>query len=109
MKLNPDELIVSGETADAWIRGVANVVPKLELVKGGGNYLLIRQTGNWLFPTFQSMNRLSSNQPSPRFAKGIFVLQREAISTPELRRPAEVKPVGDLWEVVTLGVIALPG
>jgi hypothetical protein len=64
MKFNPDELIVSGETATAWVRSVA---------------------------------------------KGIFGLQREAISALELRRPAEVKPVGDLWEVVTLGVIAAPG
>ncbi len=109
VKFNPIELIISGETADAWIRGIANVVPRLEISKAGGNYVLIQQAGNWLFPTLESISRLSIKQPSQRFAKGIFVLQRENISTPELRRPAELKQVGKLWEVVSLGVIAVPG
>ena len=78
---------------------------QLEVVKSGGSYLLIqRHERNWLVPEYQILTSFTTTQP----AKGIFTYRPENVSTAELIRPAEVKQVGRLWEVVTMGIIAVP-
>jgi hypothetical protein len=78
---------------------------QLEVVKSGGSYLLIqRHERNWLVPEFQILTSFTTFRP----AKGIFTYRPENVSTAELIRPAEVKQVGRLWEVVTMGIIAVP-
>ena len=78
---------------------------QLEVVKSGGSYLLIqRHERNWLVPEFLVLTSFTNNKP----AKGIFAYRPENVSTAELIRPAEVKQIGRLWEVVTMGIIAVP-
>jgi hypothetical protein len=98
------ELNITPHSEDALMK-TASLPTQLETVKTGGGYLLVHREGkHWLLPEFHILTRCTTNQP----AKGIFSYQRENISTGELRRPAEVRAVGDLWEVVRLGVIAVP-
>lgn len=78
---------------------------QLEAVNSGGSYLLIqRHDRNWLVPEFSVLTGFRTSKP----AKGIFTYRPENVSTAKLLRPAEVKQVGGLWEVVTMGIIAVP-
>ena len=79
---------------------------QLMTVPGGGSYLLVggKDHRYWLVPDFRTLSSFKGKRPNTR----IFSYEAQAIHTPELRQPAEVKPVGDLWEVVTMGVIAVP-
>jgi hypothetical protein len=103
-RMMPDELNITQHSEDALMK-TASVPTQLEIVKIGGSYLLIHREGKHLLvPDFQTLTSFTTNQ----LAKGIFSYQRENISIAELRRPAEVRDVGGLWEVVTMGVIAVP-
>jgi hypothetical protein len=103
-RMMPDELNITQHSEDALMK-TASIPTQLEIVKTGGSYLLIHREGKHLLvPEFQILTSFTTNQ----LAKGIFSYQRENISIAELRRPAEVREVGGLWEVVTMGVIAVP-
>jgi hypothetical protein len=100
----PEEMNVTTETEIALANPTANVTTRLEIVKGGGSYLLIHQgEKHWLIPTFPTLRGFLNSQPS----RGIFSYARESVDTVELRRPAEVKEVGGVWEVVNMGVVAV--
>jgi hypothetical protein len=78
---------------------------QLEEVKSGGSYLLIqRHERNWLVPQFLVLSGFMTKKP----AKGVFTYRPENVSAVVLLRPAEVKQVGRLWEVVRPGIIAVP-
>jgi cytoskeletal protein RodZ len=98
------ELNITQTSEDILMKSAA-LPTQLEVVKTGGSYLLIqRDDKNWLVPDFQSLTSFTTNQLS----KGIFTYIKEHISTAELREPAEVRECGFLWEVVSMGVIAVP-
>ena len=67
------------------------------VVSGEGRY--------WLFPTAQTLDSFSMNQPQ----KGIFDYEREILSKPVVKKPAEVKEESGDWIVITQGVISVPG
>ena len=101
----PEEMNVTMETEDALCKSISPVKTRLNIVKGGGSYLLIHQgEKDWLIPTFLTFGGFLASQPS----KGIFSYARESVATVELRLPAEVKEVGSVWEVVSMGVVAVP-
>ncbi len=102
--MSSDQLNITQNSEDFLMK--TSVVPtKLEAVQNGGSYLLIRRDDrNWLVPEFQILTSFTTTQP----AKGIFNYHRESVSAAELRWPAEVKEVGGLWEVVNVGLIAVP-
>lgn len=103
--LNPEELIITEETENNLVRRTANIVIQLQVVNGGGSYLLIHKGGShWLVPTFQTLSSFTSSQP----AKGIFTFQAEPVSRAELRRPAEMKEAGGLWQIISMGLVAIP-
>jgi hypothetical protein len=103
-RLMSEELNITQDSEDALMKS-SSLPTKLEVVKTGGSYLLIQRDGrHWLVPEFQILTSFTTSQ----LAKGIFSYAKENISTAELRRPAEVRDVGSLWEVVTMGVIAVP-
>jgi hypothetical protein len=100
------ELNITQAAEDALIRS-SNVPTQLKTVPGGGSFLLVggKDHRHWLVPSFNTLSSFKSNRPNKR----IFSYEAQIVQTPELRQPAEVKQVGDLWEVVTMGVIAVPG
>jgi hypothetical protein len=101
----PEEMNVTTETEIALANPTANVTTRLEIVKGGGSYLLIHQgEKHWLIPTFSTLRGFLTSQPS----KGIFSFEREINTNLELRLAAEVKEAGSVWEVVSMGVVAVP-
>jgi hypothetical protein len=101
----PEEMNVTTETENALANPTANVTTRLEIVKGGGSYLLIHQgEKHWLIPTFSTLRGFLTSQPS----KGIFSFEREINTNLELRLAAEVKEAGSVWEVVSMGVVAVP-
>ena len=103
-RLMSEELNITQDSEDALMKS-SSLPTKLEVVKTGGSYLLIQRDGrHWLVPEFQILTSFTTSQ----LAKGIFSYAKENISTAELRRPAEVRELGSLWEVVTMGVIAVP-
>jgi hypothetical protein len=103
--LNPQELIITEDTENNLVRRIANTVTQLQIVNGGGSYFLIDKGGShWLLPTFQTLIGFTSSQP----AKGIFSFHPESVSRAELRYPAEIKEVGGLWQVINMGVVAIP-
>lgn len=103
-RLAPLQLNITLNSEEALMRST-NAPTQLEVVQTGGSYLLIQQdTKNWLVPDFQTLSSFTTNQ----LKKGIFTYIHEPISEAVLRRPAEVKDIGGLWEVVTMGVIAIP-
>ena len=103
-RMMSDELNITQHSENALMK-TASIPTQLEIVKTGGSYLLIHREGRHLLvPDFQILTSFTTNQ----LAKGIFSYERENVSTAELRLPAEVRDVGGLWEVVTMGVIAVP-
>ncbi|MEB3167742.1 MAG: hypothetical protein VKK97_03325 [Synechococcaceae cyanobacterium] len=99
------ELNITDDAEDAIIWSL-NVPTQLKTVPGGGSYLLVggKDHRYWLVPSLRTLFGFKGKRPNTR----IFSYEAQAIHSPELRQPAEVKPVGDLWEVVTMGVIAVP-
>ncbi len=102
--MSSDQLIITQNPKDYFME--TSVPPtQLEVVQNGGTYLLIHGNDRrWLVPEFQILTSFTTAQPN----KGIFAYQRDNISTAELRWPAEVREVGGLWEVVNMGLIAVP-
>jgi hypothetical protein len=101
----PEEMNLTMDTEFALADSKDNVTTRLEIVKGGGSYFLIHQgEKHWLIPTFATLRGFLNSQPS----KGIFSFEREINTDLELRLPAEVKEIGSVWEVVSMGVVAVP-
>jgi hypothetical protein len=100
-----DGMSITQDCEEALLRAPASATTQLQIDKQGGSYLLIRQdNNNWLVPTFQTLKSFTTIQP----AKGLFVYERDNISSAELRRPAEVREDRGVWEVVNMGVVAVP-
>lgn len=100
------ELNISSESEDSLLRGNSSQATKLEAVLGGGSYMVVSSKGQyWLFPTAQTLDSFRMNQPQ----KGIFSYEREVLSKPVVKRPAEVRQEGDYWIISAHGVISVPG
>lgn len=100
------EMNITARSEDALARRVGTVVTQLQVVDGGGSFLLIARDGShWLVPSFQTLASYQTSQP----AKGLFTYEREpAIATVELRRAAKVRESGGVWDVEAMGVVAVP-
>jgi hypothetical protein len=100
------ELNITSECEDSLLRGSSSQATKLEAVQGGGSYMVVSGEGRyWLFPTAQTLDSFSMNQPQ----KGIFDYEREILSKPVVKKPAEVKEESGDWIVIAQGVISVPG
>jgi hypothetical protein len=100
------ELNITSECEDSLLRGSSGQATKLEAVQGGGSYMVVSGEGrSWLFPTAQTLDSFSMNQPQ----KGIFDYEREILSKPIVKKPAEVKEESGDWIVIAQGVISVPG
>jgi len=100
------ELNITSECEDSLLRGSSGQATKLEAVQGGGSYMVVSGEGRyWLFPTAQTLDSFSMNQPQ----KGIFDYEREILSKPVVKKPAEVKEESGSWIVIAQGVISVPG
>jgi hypothetical protein len=100
------ELNITSESEDSLLRGNSSQSTKLEAVLGGGSYMVVTGEGRyWLFPTAQTLDSFRLNQPQ----KGLFSYEREVLSKPVVKRPAEVHEEGDYWIVSAHGVISVPG
>ncbi len=100
------ELNITSECEDSLLRGSSGQATKLEAVQGGGSYMVVSCEGRyWLFPTAQTLDSFSMNQPQ----KGIFDYEREILSKPVVKKPAEVKEESGEWNVIAQGVISVPG
>ena len=102
--MTSDQLNITRNSEESLVK--TSILPtQLEVVQNGGGYLLIcRDDRRWLVPEFPILSSFTTVQPN----KGIFAYQRENISTAELRWPAEVKEINGLWEVISMGIIAVP-
>jgi hypothetical protein len=99
-----DELTIKLNSNDVF-EGKDFAVTQLQIVKGGGSYLLIHcNEKHWVVPTFNTLTSFTISQ----FAKGLFIYEPETIPSAQLRQPAEVKEVSGVWEVVNMGVVAVP-
>lgn len=99
-------LNITGDSEDSLIRGSSDQATKLEAVSGGGSYMVVGEQGRfWLFPTAQTLDSFSMNQP----LKGIFSYESETLSKPAVKKPAEVKEEGGHWAVINQGIILVPG
>ncbi len=102
--ITSDQLNITQNSEDSLMK-TSTLPTQLEAVQNGGSYRLIHiNNQHWLVPEFQILASFTANQ----LAKGIFTYDRENISAAELRWPAEVREVGGLWEVIAMGVIAVP-
>jgi hypothetical protein len=102
--MSSDQLNITQNSEDSLVKSSV-LSTKLEVVQNGGSYLLVhRYDRHWLVPEFQILTSFATIQP----AKGIFAYDREGVSKAELRWPAEVKEINGLWEVISMGIIAVP-
>ncbi|WP_295535800.1 hypothetical protein [Synechococcus sp. UW140] len=100
------ELNITSESENSLIKGNSDDGTKLEAVVAGGSYLIIVSEGRyWLFPTAQTLESFSMNQPQ----KGIFSYERELLSKPVIKKPAEVLEEGDYWIIKQFGKVSVPG
>jgi hypothetical protein len=100
------ELNITSECEDSLLRGSSGQATKLEAVQGGGSYMVVSGDGRyWLFPTAQTLDSFSMNQPQ----KGIFDYEREILSRPVVKKPAEITEESGDWIVIAQGVISVPG
>ena len=100
------ELNITIESEDSLLRGSGGQATKLEAVQGGGSYMVVSGEGQyWLFPTAQTLDSFSMNQPQ----KGIFNYEHEILSKPVVKKPAAVTEEGACWVVTAQGVISIPG
>lgn len=105
-QLQLKELNITNESEDSLLRGSSGQATKLEAVQGGGSYMVVSGEGRyWLFPTAQTLDSFSMNQPQ----KGIFDYEREILSKPVVKKPAEVREESGHWVVITWGTISIPG
>jgi hypothetical protein len=99
------EMSITQDSEQDLLRGTINSTTQLQIDKQGGSYLLIcHDNKNWLVPTSLTLKSFTTIQP----AKGLFVYERDNVSSAELRRPAEVREDRGVWEVVNMGVVAVP-
>ncbi|APD48576.1 MULTISPECIES: hypothetical protein [unclassified Synechococcus] len=106
------ELTVAGlnitqESEEAMTRGTSTSRTQLQVVTGGGSYLLIQRGGrHWLCPTAQTLESFTTNKPQ----KGIYDYEEQtSISFAELKKPAEVMQVDEgIWEVISKGIVLAP-
>ncbi|CAI8168113.1 MAG: Uncharacterised protein [Prochlorococcus marinus str. MIT 9215] len=99
------ELNITSECEDLLVRGSIGQATKLEVVHGGGSYMVISGEGRyWLFPTAQTLDSFSLNQPQKR----IFDYERQFLSKPVVKKPAEVREDGESWLVIMQGLIIVP-
>ncbi|MCT0218739.1 hypothetical protein KQ304_06970 [Synechococcus sp. CS-1329] len=104
-RIMPNELNIIDESENTLALGFSQNKTQLRTVSGGGSYLLIqRNNRDWLLPTFQTLTGMTTSQP----AKGLFTYERQSVSCAELKRPAEVKMLGEVWEVVNMGIVIVP-
>ena len=100
------ELNITSESENSLVIGNSGDRTKLEAVISGGSYLIIVGEGRyWLFPTAQTLESFSMNQPQ----KGIFSYERELLSKPVIKKPAEVLEEGDYWIIKQFGKVSVPG
>jgi myosin heavy subunit len=100
------ELNITSDSEEILLRGSSDEATKLQAVLGGGSYMLVNGEGQyWLFPTAQTLDSFSMNQPQ----KGIFGYESEMLSKPVVKKPAEVREESDHWVVVEKGIISVPG
>lgn len=100
------ELNITSESENSLVKGNSGDGTKLEAVVGGGSYLIIVGEGRyWLFPTAQTLESFSINQPQ----KGIFSYERELLHKPVIKKPAEVLQEGDYWIIKKFGLVSVPG
>jgi hypothetical protein len=102
-------LVITAESEEALLNSSSSPT-RLAAVASGGSYLLVPSIDDieraWILPDWRTLESFTNNRPN----KGIFSYRTEAnLSLAELRQPAEVRQVGELWEVVTMGVIAVGG
>lgn len=100
------ELNITSECEDSLLRRSSGQATKLEAVQGGGSYMVVSGEGRyWLFPTAQTLDGFSMNQPQ----KGIFDYECEILSKPVVKKPAEVNEESGDWIIIAQGVISVPG
>ena len=105
-KMQFKELNITSESENSLVKGNSGDRTKLEAVAGGGSYLIIVGEGRyWLFPTAQTLESFSINQPQ----KGIFSYERELLHKPVIKKPAEVLEEGDYWIIKKFGLVSVPG
>lgn len=98
------ELNITSESENAIITG-RSTNTELEVVSGGGSYLLVmllRQP--LLFPTEKTLKGFTAAQRS----KGLFDYEQQTIGQPQLLEPALLEGSGDSWTVKQIGRIAIP-
>ena len=100
------ELNITSECENQLAKGTSGEETRLEAVVSGGSYLVICGEGRyWLFPTSQTLDGFSMNQPK----KGIFTYEPEvSLSRPTVKKPAEVREESEYWVVIEQGVISIP-
>ncbi len=108
-KIYTQQLVITAESEEALLNPSSSPT-RLAAVASGGSYLLVPSIDDieraWILPDWRTLESFTNNRPN----KGIFSYRTEAnLSLAELRQPAEVRQVGELWEVVTMGVIAVRG
>jgi hypothetical protein len=108
-KIYTQQLVITAESEEALLNSSSSPT-RLAAVASGGSYLLVPSIDDieraWILPDWRTLESFTNNRPN----KGIFSYRTEAnLSLAELRQPAEVRQVGELWEVVTMGVIAVGG
>lgn len=98
------ELNITSESENAIITG-RSTNTDLEVVPGGGSYLLLMLQGQpWLFPTEKTLKGFTAVQTS----KGIFGCEQQTIASPQLLEPALLEGSGNRWKVIQIGRIAVP-
>jgi len=98
------ELNITSESENAIITG-RSTNTELEVVSGGGSYLLVMLLGQpLLFPTEKTLKGFTTAQRS----KGLFDYEQQTIAQPQLLEPALLEASGDSWTVKQIGKIALP-
>ena len=98
------ELNITSESENAIITG-RSTNTELEVVSGGGSYLLVMLQGQpLLFPTEKTLKGFTAAQRS----KGLFDYEQQTIAQPQLLEPALLEGSGDSWTVKQIGKIAIP-
>ncbi len=99
------ELNIAAESESLLSKADFNQLTKLETVVGGGSYIIIGSNNRyWLFPTAQTLDGFSLNQPR----KGVFLYESSMLPKPVVKEPAEVREDGIYWLVIHQGSILVP-
>jgi len=99
------ELNITAESESLLSKADFNQLTKLETVVGGGSYIIIGSNNRyWLFPTAQTLDGFSLNQPRKR----VFLYESSMLPKPIVKEPAEVRKDGIYWLVIHQGSILVP-